>query len=459
MLPDMLADLRREHIVDRVTVRGLDETEVGALIGAWTGRESSRSLVSVVQEQAEGNPFFVIEAVRHLSNQGALYERDGRIATDLAVEQMEIPEGAREMVRRRLAGLSEACSHLLTVAAVLGREFDLETLERASASTHLDALEQIEEAVAAHIISEVPVTAGRYWFRQALLRETLYRDLTATRRLHIHQQSLRYAETRGVKLAYEVLGSTGPYLIAVGLSNCPAVTSRLRSVAASWERISHRCRVVLYDRRGVGSSDAPERGYSPTGGVEDLGAVLDAVGVERGVLWGASDGGALAITFVAQYPERVAGLVLLGTTAKLVSSDDFPFGVNTAVMEPFLRVDAVDRERAASELTRTRHDPDEARAIAEVMRRVPQPAWSKILGAFAATDARSLLTRVRVPTLVVHDPDNTFIPVEAAHFLHEHIPDSRLLITEGTASLPFGEDVYHAIEAFIEEVTAGSAER
>jgi pimeloyl-ACP methyl ester carboxylesterase len=216
--------------------------------------------------------------------------------------------------------------------------------------------------------------------------------------------------------------------------------------------------VILYDRRGVGFSAAPEKGYSLIASVEDLRAVLDAVGAGRVVLWGSTDGGPLALAFAAHHPERVAGLVLLGTTAKYASSPEFPFGVSPAVIEAFLRTDAVDQGTAIAQVTRTRpYLPEDADSIGEVMRRVPRSAWSKLLGGIVGEDARSLLERVLVPTLIVHDPDNAYIPAEAASYLHEHLPDSQLEITEDYGPPPYKEALHRKIETFIERATGSGA--
>jgi class 3 adenylate cyclase/pimeloyl-ACP methyl ester carboxylesterase len=455
-LSETLADLRRDRAFQRVSLKGLDEGDVGALISAWGGQETPRAFIHAVHELTEGNPFFIEEVLRHLAETGIIYQRDGRWTTDMTVEQMGIPEGVKEVIGRRLSRLSHECNSILTIASVIGREFGLDALERASDLSSDRLLELLEEAVAARVVAEVPHMVGRYSFSHALIYETLYDELTTTRRVRLHGQTLRYADSDGVKLAYEVLGSSGPYLVAVGLTNCPAIRTRLRTVARHWDRVSRFCRVILYDRRGVGFSAAPERGYG-LASVEDLRAVLDAVGVERAVLWGVVDGGPLAIAFAAQHPERVSGLLLLGTTAKYSSFGDFPFGVKPDVMESFLRTDAVDRGRAISQLTRTRHHHlEEADAIGEVLRRVPQTIWAKILGAIAIADTRPLLARVKAPTLIIHDPDNDYIPVEAAHYLREHLPGSRLEVTEEYGPPPLGEAVYRKIETFIEEVTAGS---
>ncbi|MCH8994640.1 MAG: alpha/beta fold hydrolase [Chloroflexi bacterium] len=453
---ETLADLLRDRAYELLPVNGLNEDEVGSLISARAGYQSSADLAHVISEQTEGNPFFIEEVVRHLLETGSVHEQGGRLTTDLPLSQLGIPQGVMEVVGRRLSRLSEECNSVLTIASVIGREFGLDALERASNLSTGRLLELLEEAVTAHIVTEVPHLVGRYSFSHALIYEALHDELTTTRRVHLHGQTLQYADNDGVKLAYEVLGASGPYVIALGISNCPAVRTRNWTTTQRWDRITRRCRLILYDRRGVGFSAAPESGYSLLSSVGDLRAVLDAVGVDRAVLWGATDGGPLALAFAEQHPERVAGLLLLGTTAKYASSGDFPWGVDAALMASFLQTDALDRGQAVSQLTQVRQGDSGAEDVGEVMARVPQQVWSKVAGGIGGADARSVLQRVHVPTLIIHDPDNQYIPVEAAHYLHEHIPESELEINEEYGLSPFGESVFRRIEEFIEEVTARS---
>ncbi|MEX0785426.1 MAG: alpha/beta hydrolase, partial [Dehalococcoidia bacterium] len=233
---------------------------------------------------------------------------------------------------------------------------------------------------------------------------------------------------------------------------------RDRAIAQHWDRVSQSCRLILYDRRGLGFSAAPDRGYSVVASMGDLRAVLDAAGAQRAILWGAADGGPLAIAFAVRHRDRVSGLLLLGTSPKLMNDAEFDLGINPAVIESFLRVDAIDRGRATEEILGTRHGSEDARAIMDILGRVPEHAWSKILGGIAGADVRSLLAEVRVPTLIVQHPENSYIPVESASYLHDHIVGSELLITEDYGAVPhFGETFYRAVERFIEQVTAQGA--
>lgn len=450
-LSSTLADLRKERLFERLDLPPLEHADVASMVAAWTGLTDGPALARAIHERTDGNPFFVEEVLRHLSETEAI----GDLAKALRTVKTGIPAGVKEVIGHRLSRLSEPCDNILTIASVIGREFDLDALERAGDLSREELVTVLEEAVAADVVSEQAPVVGRYSFSHSLVYETLYDELTTTRRVHIHDQTLQYADSGGVKLAYQVLGASGPYMVPLGLTVGPWVRSRVRSRARRWEPIGRRCRLIFYDRRGVGCSAAPERGYSTMASIEDLRAVLDAAGCGRPLLWGSTDGGPLAITFAVHYPERTAGLVLAGTTAKYLSNDGFHLGVDEAAIDAFRRTDAVDAGRAVSQLTRDRQSSG-ADEIGEVMQRVPRHVWPKVIGGVAAGDARALLERVNVPTLIIHDPGNTYIPVEAAHYLHEHIPGSQLEVTEEYGSGLWGDGLYERIYQFIEEVSGAS---
>ncbi len=450
-LSQTIADMRRDRLFERISLTGLDRNETAALIG-----DAQPAIVAAIYGQTEGNPFFIEEVLRHLEETGAIAREDGRLMKGRTITQLDIPESVRDVIGQRLSRLSDDCNSVLAIASVIGRHFAVDALERASDLSGDRLVELLEEAVAARVIEEVPHTVGHYGFSQALFYETLYDELTSTRRVRLHGQTLRYADSNGTKLAYEVLGSSGPFVVVVGLSSCPAVRTRNRTTARRWDRLSRNCRVILYDRRGVGFSAAPDRGYSFLASVEDLHAVVNAAGAERAVLWGMTDGGPLAIAYAVHHPERVAGMLLLGTTAKVTSSDDFAYGVSIEDVQSFLRTDVVDQGRAVTQLARTRESLSDAETVADVMKRVPRRVWSKLMSGMGAADARPFLSRIQTPTLIIHDPENDYIPSEAARHLHEHISGSELEITEEYAPGLIGDTLHRKIDAFIEAVSAAS---
>jgi predicted ATPase len=126
-LAEMLADLRKDPTVQRLALRGLDLAGVEAFIAGAAGHElddAARALARAVHAETEGNPFFIGEVLRHLEECRAVVPREGRWVTARPVEQLGIPEGVKEVIGRRLNRLSAAANQALSVAAVIGRDFD-----------------------------------------------------------------------------------------------------------------------------------------------------------------------------------------------------------------------------------------------------------------------------------------------------------------------------------------------
>ncbi len=185
VLVDMLVQLRREHYFDRIELSGLGEEDATALIGEFGPQGMPEHVNRALWEETKGNPFFIEEMVRHLGTTAPSPEGNGQ------PWPLELPEGIREVIGRRLATLSERTSQVLTTAAVMGREFRVDVLETVGPLSEDELDEVVEEAVGAHVIAEVPGVYGRCSFTHALIRQTLYDGLTATRRARLH---LRVAE-------------------------------------------------------------------------------------------------------------------------------------------------------------------------------------------------------------------------------------------------------------------------
>ena len=194
-LAELLADLRREPAVTRVALAGLEPGEVGALITGLSARKVAPGLARQVVESTGGNPFFVSEMARHLNETGS---------------GSGLPEGIREVILRRVSRLSETCVRALTLAAVVGREFDLELLEEFADTPENDLLDAIDEARQAQLLDEAVGKPGRYSFHHALIRNALYDSMASTRRVRTHRRvaealekvSVRWAEPPLADLAY-----------------------------------------------------------------------------------------------------------------------------------------------------------------------------------------------------------------------------------------------------------------
>jgi tetratricopeptide (TPR) repeat protein len=174
-----LAELTRAGATRRLDLRGLSENDVQRVIEGVTGISPPAPLVAAIHERTEGNPLFVAELARLLASEGRLEHAEiGRIA---------IPEGIREVIGRRLGRLSAGCIELLTLASVLGREFGIETLTRVSGRPVDDVVGTLEEAERARVVLDAPGSTGHLRFSHALIRDSLYDDLPAGRRIELHR--------------------------------------------------------------------------------------------------------------------------------------------------------------------------------------------------------------------------------------------------------------------------------
>ncbi len=177
---EIIGPLRREPGFERIALSGLDEAEIASLVAGHG--ESSPGLVRRLREQTDGNPFFIEEMLRAAG--GALSEA--------ALDRMPVPEGVKELISRRLTGLGEEAVGALVLAAVVGRTVPVTVLETLVDD---DPLEALEAAAAAGLMVE-----GRddsFSFTHALVREVLYEQPSASRRVRLHKRVGEALESLG----------------------------------------------------------------------------------------------------------------------------------------------------------------------------------------------------------------------------------------------------------------------
>ncbi|MGI8927608.1 MAG: ATP-binding protein [Tepidiformaceae bacterium] len=193
-----LADLRRERSYERVVLRGLDAAEVGELLDVVAEQDVPEALAAAISAETEGNPFFVKEVLQHLIEEGKLVSEDGRWTNKMSIAELGIPEGIRDVIGRRLSRLSDTANRMLTTAAALTGGFTWQVLEaiaiagtRAQQAAALpdgdgSVVDALEEALTAQVLAEG--APGAYDFTHALIRHTLYDELSTPRRVQIHHQ-------------------------------------------------------------------------------------------------------------------------------------------------------------------------------------------------------------------------------------------------------------------------------
>ncbi|MGH9008367.1 MAG: ATP-binding protein, partial [Acidimicrobiia bacterium] len=180
-LTETLAALHREAGVTRLPLTGLDDVDVIALMESDAGHELTRSFVDLahaLRRETDGNPFFVVQLLQHLVEGGWLFEDDTgqwRARGDLA--DLTLPETVREVVGHRVARLGDDADRLLSTAAVIGPDFDIDVLGPVAGLPEPDMIEFLDRAVAAGLLTDIG--PGRYTFAHAVIQHAVYEGLSA----------------------------------------------------------------------------------------------------------------------------------------------------------------------------------------------------------------------------------------------------------------------------------------
>jgi DNA-binding SARP family transcriptional activator len=179
-LRELVAGVRREGSLRRLEIGGLERPEVGQLVMALDGGDPKPAFLAALHAETEGNPFFIEEVVRHLLASA------GELGDAPALAAAGVPDGVREVIARRLRRLGEPAREALTVASLIGREFDYDLLETVAGIDDDALVGALEEAVEARVLRESAAEVGRYQFAHALIRATLSDSVSALRRARLH---------------------------------------------------------------------------------------------------------------------------------------------------------------------------------------------------------------------------------------------------------------------------------
>jgi pimeloyl-ACP methyl ester carboxylesterase len=279
---------------------------------------------------------------------------------------------------------------------------------------------------------------------------------------------IRYTQNGDSSIAYTTFGEGDVDLIFVGgfVSHLEIITE-LSHARRFWARLGSFARVVAFDKRGMGLSDRDIDAYTIEGVVEDMIAVLDAVGWDRAAVFGVSEGGTAATLFAATHPERTSHLVQFGTYARMAEAPDFPEGFPPERMR---RLSTRMREQWGEPALLRFFAPswEEDRGAREwwarLLRNGASPAVVRSLEAmYEQIDVRPLLPLVKVPTLVLWRADDRLIPSSLSRPVAEGIPGARGVELEGDAHLFLADDqdaLLGEVEEFLTgQRGAGSVER
>jgi pimeloyl-ACP methyl ester carboxylesterase len=271
----------------------------------------------------------------------------------------------------------------------------------------------------------------------------------------MHQPETRYAKSGDVNIAYQVVGDGPRDLVLV-----PGFVSHL---AKDWEepgyahfleRLASFSRLIRFDKRGTGLSDRPGGLPDLETRMDDVRAVMDAVGSDQAALFGYSEGGPMSILFAATYPQRTQALVLYGTYAKRRDpNDEYPWAPTRE-----------DRIRVAEEIERTwgteadlgTMAPNADEAMVRWWRSRAQASASPgaardLILMNSEIDIRHVLPSIGVPTLVLHRRDDRDSRLEEGRYIADRIPGARFLQLSGDDHFPAvrPDEILDEVEEFL----------
>ncbi len=271
-----------------------------------------------------------------------------------------------------------------------------------------------------------------------------------------------YVQSGDVNIAYQVLGDGDIDIVFVmGWVSHLEYFWKHHLFASFLEKLASFSRLILFDKRGTGLSDRVPLNELPTleQRIEDVRAVMDAVGSRRAVLVGVSEGGPMSALFAATDPERTAALIMIGTYAKRIRDDDYPWAPTEEQREAFFELMQREwggpvgiEERAPS----MKNDPEFRDWWATYLRMGASPGAAVALTKMnAEIDVRDVLSSIRVPTLVIHRAGDMCLKVDEGRYVASKIPGSKYVELDGIDHLPFVGDqneILDEIERFVTTV-------
>jgi pimeloyl-ACP methyl ester carboxylesterase/class 3 adenylate cyclase len=268
---------------------------------------------------------------------------------------------------------------------------------------------------------------------------------------------IRYAKNGEINIACAVIGSGPPDLVFIqgSITNLGVLWEDARY--RGWcEQLASFRRLILFDKRGMGLSDRVEAGTMEDR-MDDVRAVMDAIGSERAVIMGVSEGGLMATLFAASHPDRTESLILLGAETCEENDETWAWGDGTREEFEGWMADwsRWGQGTGLRSLAPTLVDADPLGATAwfgklQLQAGNPRTIEAHNRASFG-TDTRSILSTIHVPTLVLHRSDDTGVNVNQGRYLAEHIPGARYVELPGVDHLPWvnGEDILGEIQEFV----------
>jgi len=251
----------------------------------------------------------------------------------------------------------------------------------------------------------------------------------------------RYALSGDVHIAYQVVGD-GPFdlIFVPGFVTHMELQWRLPGMADFLRDLGSFSRLIRFDKRGTGMSDPVSGAPSLETRMDDVRAVMDAVGSRRAAFYGLSEGAAMSILFAATYPERTAALVVRSCSPRTMWAPDFPWGRREEAyrreIDQALRVFASRAEARAAVRALGMQTEEEVEAFVDYVRYGVSPGMLDALYRMnKEIDIRQVLSAVGVPTLVMHGSEDQIVPVEAGAYTAQRIRAARFMQMPGVGHM------------------------
>lgn len=271
----------------------------------------------------------------------------------------------------------------------------------------------------------------------------------------------RYALSGDVHIAYQVIGD-GPFdlVFVPGFVTHMELQWTLPGFGSFLTDLSRFSRLIRFDKRGTGMSDPVSGAPSLETRMDDVRAVMDAVGSRRAAFYGLSEGAAMSILFAATYPERTAALILRSCSPRTLWAPDFPWGRGDEAyqreVDQALRVFAPRAEAREAVRALGMQDEDEVEAFIDFVRYGSSPGMlAKLYHMNREIDVRDVLPTVRVPTLVMHGNEDRIVPVEVGAYTAQRLPSARFVELPGVGHLALkagGAHIQAELERFLTDV-------
>jgi pimeloyl-ACP methyl ester carboxylesterase len=286
-----------------------------------------------------------------------------------------------------------------------------------------------------------------------------------------------YASCGDLSLAYQVFGDGPVELVFAGpMGSHIEVAWAMPEFKAFFDQLATFCRVVLFDKAGVGLSDPVPNVRTLEDRAAEIEAVMDAAGFRKAVLWGWSDAGPAAMMFAATRPERTRALILYGTFCFFPVGWDIIDGDPAEVWARHLPEFGEDYMPSVEQIARLQDihravrsgwgsgavfsiglpSAPSIRHLAMFERMSASPGMARVsLEASFRIDVRPILPTLTAPTLVIHARDDRVVPVQCGRYLADHIPGARYLEVEGVDAAPWFTEPDRILTG-IEEFVTGS---